>query len=204
MVRPSGFFDSAIAHLPVLAGFARMPLSSPWQDSAWRLAWVRPLHEAASADHDARPAAAEALALAGALEQVSRATDMPIHRDEAEGYWLNLTASEPSIFVLWRNEDGAGPQALGATLSYNEAGRWMDAGETVDRVPMPADMAAWLGEWVRANYEPQRRKRQRGPKPSFMQRDEFARFAQGEPGSAPSDEPGAPRAGAAPGPVEPA
>jgi len=77
-----------------------------------------------------------------------------IHRDEAEGYYLNVSGSRPSVFVLWRME---GEQALplDVTVSSDEAGRWLDGGHSVDRVAMQPEIFAWLGEWVENNYRPQ-------------------------------------------------
>lgn len=160
----------AVARLAVTAGFALLPINSRWQSSTWQLAWVRPA--------DALPVGDGPPSADGAIERVSNDTVLEIHRDEAEGYWLNVTAAEPSIFVLWRADDGEPPQALAATLSYHEAGRWMDGGQNVDRVPMPAEMTAWLTDWVNRTYEPPQRKRQRGERPSFMARSEFARLAE--------------------------
>jgi hypothetical protein len=51
-----------------------------------------------------------------------------LSRDEAEGYYLNLTSPEPKVFILWREVDGmARPQML--TVSYGEGTRWADSGE---------------------------------------------------------------------------
>lgn len=160
----------AVARLAVTVGFALLPINSRWQSSAWRLAWVCPA--------DAPSVGDEQSSADAAIERVSNTTMLEIHRDEAEGYWLNVTAAEPSIFVLWRADDGEPPQALAATLSYHEAGRWMDGGQNVDRVPMPAEMTAWLTDWVNRTYEPPKRKRQRGERPSFMARTEFARLTE--------------------------
>ena len=51
--------------------------------------------------------------------------------------------------------------AFQVTLSYNEAARWMDGGERVERVPVDVALADWLGEWVEANYRPEKKERQR-------------------------------------------
>ena len=96
-----------------------------------------------------------------------------LYRDEAQGYFLNVSADEPSIFVLWRLESGT-PEAVMVTVSYDEAARSMDGGETVDRVPMPPEMVDWLSEYVRLHYRPETRRKRRGAKPSFMDREEFA------------------------------
>jgi hypothetical protein len=53
--------------------------------------------------------------------------------------------------------DKAVPQF--ATVSYDEASRWMDGGEQVDSVAMPATLFAWVGEYVEQNYRPAPKKR---------------------------------------------
>ena len=65
-------------------------------------------------------------------------------------------------------------------LRRDEAGRWMDGGEMVDRVPMPGEMAAWLAEYVQLHYRPEKSRKRRGAKPSFMRREEFAAMADRE------------------------
>ena len=78
--------------------------------------------------------------------------------DEAEGYYLNVSSTNPSVFILWRMDgDSAVPAEV--TVSSEEAGRWMDGGHSVDRVAMPAEIFAWVGEWVENNYRPQPQKR---------------------------------------------
>ena len=47
------------------------------------------------------------------------------------------------------------------SVSYEEAGRWLDAQERVDNVPLPADVAAWLQAYTDATYRPEPRKRRR-------------------------------------------
>src|SRR4030095_261105 len=75
--------------------------------------------------------------------------------DEAEGYDLNLASPAPCWFVLWRMGEGApiAPEPIArpmiVTLSYNEAGRWLDAQENVEQVPAPPEVVAWLGAFVR-------------------------------------------------------
>ncbi len=71
---------------------------------------------------------------------------------------------EPKAFVLWRMaEDAAEPRArpLIVTVSYAEAARFLDAGEQVDAVPMPASMHAALDAFVVAHYKPEPRKKVR-------------------------------------------
>jgi len=83
--------------------------------------------------------------------------------DEGEGYYLNLTSGAPVWFVLWRLDEEhpgeARPEAV--SLSYNEAGRWLDAQERVDNVPLHAELREWLQAYTEANYRPEPKKRKR-------------------------------------------
>ena len=121
--------------------------------------------------------------------------------------WSNLTSGEPSIMVKWRlPEDESGvvgdegePLPLAITLSYDEAGRWMDGGERVDRVPMPGEMAVWLAEFVQLHWKPEEKRKRRGTKPSFMDREQFAGMVDRERrGGVAAPDAGAP-GGTAPG-----
>ncbi|WP_394755115.1 DUF3305 domain-containing protein [Rhodoferax sp.] len=90
-----------------------------------------------------------------------------LFKDDVEGYQLNASTEAPGWFVLWRMEDQAGlsdeplakPEAV--SLSYYDAGRWLDAQETVEQVAAPAPVVAWLQAFVDAHpvLEPKRRKR---------------------------------------------
>lgn len=90
-----------------------------------------------------------------------------LHRDDAEGHFLNLESPSPCFWVFWRPDDDrlldgepmAVPQIV--TLSYHEAGRWLDAQERVDTVPACEAVVDWLGAFVAQHHrvEPKRRKR---------------------------------------------
>jgi hypothetical protein len=88
---------------------------------------------------------------------------LELFRDEAEGYYLNLSSGSPVWFVTWRiaEEDPsrAWPEIL--SVSYNEAGRWLDAQERVDNLPLPPDVVAWLQAYADEHYRPEPKRRQR-------------------------------------------
>lgn len=86
-----------------------------------------------------------------------------LFRDECEGYHLNLTSGAPVWFVCWRIDDDDPAQArpVSVSLSYHEAGRWLDAQERVDNVPLPAAWTAWLQAYNDAHYRPEPRQRRR-------------------------------------------
>lgn len=102
--------------------------------------------------------------------------ELDLFLDEAEGYYLNVSATTPCWFVMWRLEEDIDryidPQSLSlasseATIavphricvSYNEAARLLDGGESVDTIPMAQEYALWLQDFVNANYRPEPKKR---------------------------------------------
>ncbi|SDC23336.1 Protein of unknown function [Cupriavidus sp. YR651] len=118
--------------------------------------------------------------------------DVTLFRDEGEGYYLNLTSTTPCWFVLWRmadepeaggdpdpgsdtdGDDGRRPVPVTVTLSYNEAGRWLDAGENVENVPLEPAQRDWLQAFTDEHYRPEPKKRRRPE--SFKAPDERARY----------------------------
>ncbi len=90
-----------------------------------------------------------------------------LFRDDAEGYYLNVTTPAPCWFVLWRMQEAATgdaeplAQPVAVSLSYHDAGRWLDAQETVEQVPAPPHIVQWMDSFAQAHYvaEPKKRKR---------------------------------------------
>jgi hypothetical protein len=90
-----------------------------------------------------------------------------LFNDDAEGYYLNTSTEAPCWFVMWRMEEAPSVAAepiarpVIVTLSYHDAGRWLDAQEMVEQVPAQPEVVQWLREFVDEHYkaEPKRRKR---------------------------------------------
>jgi hypothetical protein len=89
--------------------------------------------------------------------------EVSLHRDETEGYDLNLGSGAPVWFVMWRMSETEPPVATPerVTLSYHEAGRLLDAQERVDNRPLPPDVRAWLQAYNDEHHRPEVKKRQR-------------------------------------------
>lgn len=104
--------------------------------------------------------------------------ELNLFPDEGEGYYLNLSAPQPCWFVMWRLEEDieryvdaqsielaksestiAVPHRI--SVSYNEAGRLLDGGESVDNIPLSSEHASWLQEYVNEHYRPEPKKRHR-------------------------------------------
>ncbi len=132
----------------------RVPLANRWVSERWQPKAAIPIAAGSS--------------LAGLPERIAdgpagttwRFPGMAVelHPTEAEGYFLNLTSTTPLLFVMWRMaEDGAEPAArpVQLTLSYNQAGRSMDGGESVDGVPLPDALRDWMAPFVAEHYKPE-------------------------------------------------
>jgi len=112
-----------------------------------------------------------------------------LFRDEAEGYHLNVSSPAPCWFVLWRMDEAPTvapepiPRPVIVTLSYYEAGRWLDAQETVEQVPAPPEVVDWLRAFVDAHYvvEPKRRKRPESFRPLVDRFGNAASVSTGKP-----------------------
>jgi hypothetical protein len=128
-----------------------------WQSEKWQLAGVLPPMEGDTP---------LVLIRREGLTQVRHpGFAVELYPDEAEGYFLNVVAPDPRVFVAWRlDEAGLEARPHLVTLSYNEAARWMDAQETVESVAIPPDMLAILREWVQAHYKPPEKKQRVRPK----------------------------------------
>lgn len=146
--------------LDVAVILRKVPTSSRWQPWRWELADVVPNEPGFGSEPRL-------------LEQgpqgerwLHPGLRVELFRDEAEGYYLNVTTPAPAWFVLWRMEEQPGggepmPRPLIVTLSYHEAARWMDAQETVEQVPAPPHVVEWMRAFMEAHYVPEPKKRKR-------------------------------------------
>jgi hypothetical protein len=144
--------------IPVAVTFRRTPLANRWVSERWE------------------PVAVEIESAGGSDAPVKTRDDgtqtwwrfgeqsLELHRSEAEGYFLNLTAPEPKVFVMWRMNDAAAvPPVVPAvvTVSYHEAARMLDGGEQVDAVPLPVEIREWMAPFVAEHYKPEPRRKVR-------------------------------------------
>lgn len=102
--------------------------------------------------------------------------ELDLYPDDAEGYYLNVSATFPCWFVMWRMEedfdqyiDDQSKALVGSEfsfpiphrvdVSYNEAAHLIDSGETVDNIPMNDEHASWLQDFVNQHFRPEPKKR---------------------------------------------
>ncbi|MGZ5032315.1 MAG: DUF3305 domain-containing protein [Usitatibacter sp.] len=132
---------------------AREAVESRWEDHQWQVLGAVP---------DVGGEVRTIMENAKSLQRLFPGFEVTLFADEAEGYYLNVSSEAPSVFVSMRtDESGADPYPFQATLSYNEAARWMDGGEQVERVGAWPELIAWMGQWVEDNYRPEPKQRRK-------------------------------------------
>jgi len=162
---------------PVDVIMERIPLANRWASERWQPAGIelRALGACTPAPRDVTPGSGEAVPLEGGNRWRCSGFEIELHPTEAEGYFLNVTAPDPHIFVMWRFfDDGPPPRArpVLVTVSYNEAARLMDSGEQVDGVPMLPEVAAWMRAFVAVHYKPEPRRKARRNDPLATDSDD--------------------------------
>jgi hypothetical protein len=131
----------------------REEVDSRWESHRWTLVGVVP---------DAGGEPRTLMQLDRVLQRLHPGFEAVLFRDEAEGYYLNVSSGEPSVFVSLRLDEASGePYPFQVTLSYNEAARWMDSAERVERALAWPELADWMAQWVAENYKPEPKKRRK-------------------------------------------
>jgi hypothetical protein len=112
---------------------------------------------------------------------------LTLSRDEAHGYYLNLTSPDPSLFVLPRLPDVNAatsmrrlpqpPESVGITVSYAEGARWMDGGMVVVRTALPEALLGWIAAFTQHHFPLEGPKKRGRFRPSFLSREEFGQEA---------------------------
>lgn len=147
-------------HFDVAVVMCRERINNRWQPWRWSLADVVP--------HEPAFGTAPRTLLQSPDEErwLFPGFCVELFRDDAEGYHLNMESPAPCWFVLWRMDEDTGnttplARPLAVSLSYHEAGRWLDAQENVEQVPAPAEVLASLSAFAQAHYTPETRRRKR-------------------------------------------
>ena len=156
--------DDKSLHRPCVAVavvMRRERIDNRWQPWRWELADVVPHEEAFGSD-------ARLLLKDDSEERwLHPGFIVELYLGDAEGYYLNVTTARPCFWVVWRmqepSSEGAEPLAVPqtVTLSYHDAGRWLDAQETVEQVPAPAPVVQWMREFVDTHHVLEAKRRQR-------------------------------------------
>jgi uncharacterized protein DUF3305 len=143
----------------------RIPLASRWASERWQPVAVEmaSLGEPVPAADARAPGDCDVESLDASGDRWRcKGFEFELHPTEAEGYFLNITSPDPRVFVMWRPfDDGRMPpvRPVLVTVSYNQAGRFMDGGEQVEGVRMLPEIASAMRAFVAIHYKPEPRRK---------------------------------------------
>ncbi|WP_119461917.1 DUF3305 domain-containing protein [Rhodospirillaceae bacterium SYSU D60014] len=127
----------------------RRKIDHPWQEYAWRPVAVVPGAPSTDGWRLLHEEGERARYLAGGLS-------IELFPGETGGYRHNLSQKVPVVFVILRSgDDESGPpfKPFHTTVCPYEAEEYLDGGDdTVEAVPMPEAIAAWVGAYVAAYH----------------------------------------------------
>ncbi|KYP11614.1 MAG: hypothetical protein A0129_06555 [Limnobacter sp. CACIAM 66H1] len=137
-----------LGELAINVKIGKVMQKSPWQPFRWQVLEMGP------AD----------ISMSQGPDELVQTVKAEVYQDQLQGYFLNLDTEIPYIFFCVRypeDDKTRMPSVFEATLSYDEAARWMDSNEEVQTLPLPAPVASWLAELVQAKYQPETKQRRR-------------------------------------------
>lgn len=126
----------------------RKTLANRWIDHQWEAIAVLPAQA-----HDSGPDPQCLRSDAQTEQWLHPALPLSLHSDEVDDYRLNLSAPEPRLFVVTREVEGRQAPIM-ISVSYGVAARMLDAGETVDSIPLPEELWQWAATFSEANFRP--------------------------------------------------
>ena len=140
-----------MSQMPIAIVMQRRTLNNRWIDHAWSAVAaipdpgnLLPMQELGKSETE--------------LSYLVPGLKLELYPDEDEGYFENWAAPQPKIFVMWRMQGERAIPIL-ASVSYAEGTRMMDSGESADGIPMPPEVHAWLGRYLKEHYRPRPRHR---------------------------------------------
>ena len=146
--------------MPLGVVLERRPIDHPWADWSWRAVAVIPGARSIDAPQELVQDKSHARFHVATLE-------LGLHRKETEGYRVNLSQTNPTVYVGLRpgEDDSDTPVPFVVTACPYEAEDYEVGGdERVDAVPMPTEVAALVGHFVdRHHVEEPFVKRKRAP-----------------------------------------
>lgn len=139
---------------PVSIVMERRPASNPWIDESWEAVGItvgKPGLEIRQGQplkiHEDGPVA----------RYLHGGFTLRLHEDECESYYHNLMTPHPRCYVIARPDEQDVPVPFLVGLSFDEAHAYLEAGDLVYAVDIPAELYRWCEAYVLARYVPERK-----------------------------------------------
>jgi Protein of unknown function (DUF3305) len=146
--------------MPVGVIVERRKAANPWEDYVWRAVAIVPGVAPTAPWSAVREEGGTAQFFVGTFE-------LELHPRETGMYRDNLLGRSPSAYVVLQMDPTAEPHGVAVrlvTVSPGDAEAYMDGASSVEPVPIPDVIAAWLGDYVALfHVDEEFRKRERKP-----------------------------------------
>jgi len=136
----------------------RLTRSGRWTAPRWELAGVLP------GESDANGERVLLTDSDGVQRYLWSGLCLELFKDGAEGYWYNLLADTPYLFVVCSIDDsGSGDEidSILVTVNQDEATGHMESDDLVLSIPMPAELCDQVERFVVENYVPATKKKRK-------------------------------------------
>jgi hypothetical protein len=135
----------------------RKPSASRWINYTWQvIVVVVGSREPTAAGHGLKIRSA-----ADGDEFLWSGFTLTLYKDEAESYYHNLMAAQPSLYVITRDNDQNEPVPFRVSASFDEANAYIEAGDQAYPVALPAQLYGWIERFVLTHYVPELRKKRK-------------------------------------------
>jgi len=139
--------------MPVGVVLERREIDNPWQDYAWRpvglIPGAPPIDEWRVLDRGEEDGKEWVHYLTGTLE-------LELHSGETEGYRVNLSNRPPVVYVVIHGDDEEVEHEVSPFLvtvcPYEAEGYVEGDDEIVEGVPMPEEILAWVGHFIKEHH----------------------------------------------------
>ena len=139
---------------PVSIIMERRPASNPWIEESWEAVGIT-VGEPGMEVHRGQPLKIHE---DGPVTQyLHGGFTLRLHEDECESYYHNLMTPRPRCYVMARPDEREVPVPFLVGMSFDEAHAYLEAGDLVYAVAIPAELYRWCEAYVLARYVPERK-----------------------------------------------
>ena len=145
------------ASFPIAVVINRKPSTNRWLKHSWRVSGI-------IVDRRQQTAINRGVKIRSADDGedfIWTGLPLKLYKDEAESYYHNLMAPNPSIFVVTRTNEQDQPEPFIVSASFDEAHAYLEADDQAHALAMPAELYHWIERFVLTHYVPEPRKKRK-------------------------------------------
>lgn len=142
---------------PVVVILKRKPSTNRWIDYTWQVSGVVVSQQEAMASKTG----VKIRSGDDGDEFLWGGLSVTLYKDEAESYYHNLMAPNPSLYVILRNNEQGQPEPFRVSACFDEANAYTEVDDDASAVAMPPELYHWIERFVLTHYVPEQRKKRK-------------------------------------------